>query len=242
MLGRLGIREETDKWKLFREMKGRIAKSVEEKIEGIKTERLKNQKPRRCTLGQLDSSSVSDSEDPSESSQSQLSTSDKSGKGETLKTEKPKEEVKMDDKPQEPESKTEKSKGEVKMDDKPREPESDGSSHSQGSSPERSMTPIPPSDDLVEEDVDIQVVKRGKGLKNILRRKKGKTKNERDIFEKTIAYSELCDNESDTEVGEFLLFADIWLFTCKFLQHSGINNNNTGLFMSIPYSLVKKIH
>lgn len=60
-----------DTWRLFREVRGRITKTVEEKIEEIKSERLKNhQNKTKRTLGQMEHSSMSDSEDVSESSTS----------------------------------------------------------------------------------------------------------------------------------------------------------------------------
>ncbi|XP_046660797.1 testis-expressed protein 2 isoform X2 [Homalodisca vitripennis] len=172
VLGRLGIREETDKWKLFREVKGRITKSVEEKIEEIKkTDRLKSQnKQRRPVLGMMEQSSVSDSEEQSESSQP---ASDKS----TRSTAEPLTEEQA---------------------------ESDASC----STPERSTTPVPsPSpEEVVDEDTDSAGYK-GKGIRAVLKRKKGKTKIEKDgkdvnLDKSTISFSSLCDKDSDSEVVE----------------------------------------
>ncbi|KAG8264151.1 hypothetical protein J6590_017169 [Homalodisca vitripennis] len=175
VLGRLGIREETDKWKLFREVKGRITKSVEEKIEEIKkTDRLKSQnKQRRPVLGMMEQSSVSDSEEQSESSQP---ASDKS----TRSTAEPLTEEQA---------------------------ESDASC----STPERSTTPVPsPSpEEVVDEDTDSAGYK-GKGIRAVLKRKKGKTKIEKDgkdvnLDKSTISFSSLCDKDSDSEVRQAIL-------------------------------------
>lgn len=173
--GRLGVREETDKWKLFREVKGRIAKSVEEKIEEIKTERLKNQsKQRRSVLGQMEHSSLSDEE---QSESSQVSVSDRSTK-----------------------SAPEMSTNPVKSEKTDEKHESDPASGSQGSSPDRSTTPVPPPEDI-DEDVDVLSSKKGKGIKAALKKKKGKTKTEKEVgFAKSLTYSALCDNEADSEV------------------------------------------
>lgn len=147
---------------------------MEEKLVEIKTERMRNQNNQKRTV--LEQSSVSDSEEPSESSQ--VSVSDKSTRSAQDLS------VKMD--------KTE----EIKKS----EP-----SDSPGSSPERSLTPVATPDDISEE-VDVGG-KKGKGLKGVIKRKKGKIKNEKSaMFDKTtISYSALVDNESDSEVSSFLL-------------------------------------
>lgn len=175
VLGRLGIREETDKWKLFREVKGRITKSVEEKIEEIKTERLKNQsKQRRSGLGQIEQSSVSDEE---QSESSQVSASDRSTK-----------------------SAPEMSSNPLKSEKTDERNESDPPSGSQGSSPDRSTTPVPPPEEI-DDDVDVPSTKKGKVIKAVLKKKKGKTKPEKEVgFAKSLTYSALCDNEADSEV------------------------------------------
>ncbi|XP_075231326.1 testis-expressed protein 2-like isoform X2 [Lycorma delicatula] len=84
VLGRLGKRSASlesaaptepssgDAWRLFREVRGRITKTVEEKIEEIKSDRLKSNKGKqKHKLGtKVEHSSISDSEDQSESSPS----------------------------------------------------------------------------------------------------------------------------------------------------------------------------
>uniref|UniRef100_A0A1B6CIT3 SMP-LTD domain-containing protein n=2 Tax=Clastoptera arizonana TaxID=38151 RepID=A0A1B6CIT3_9HEMI len=58
-----------DTWRLLKEVRSKITKTVEDKIEEIKSERLKNhQNKRKKMMEQLEHSSVSDSEDASESS------------------------------------------------------------------------------------------------------------------------------------------------------------------------------
>lgn len=176
-------REETDKWKILRDVKVRITKSVEEKLEEIKTERLKNQsKQRRSILGQMENSSVSDSEEQSESSL--LSASDKSTKS-----------APEIGNPEKLEKTDEKS-------------ESDASC-SQGSTPDRSTTPVPSPDDILDDETDIPVI-RGKALKAMLKKKKCKTKSDKVPFEKTsVFYSSLVDNDSDQEVSSHWTFKEL---------------------------------
>lgn len=75
------------------------------------------------------------------------------------------------------------------------------SSDSQGSSPERSLTPVVTPDEIPEE-IDVGS-KKGKRLKGVVKKKKGKIKNEKSaVFDRTtISYSALVDNESDSEVS-----------------------------------------
>ncbi|RZF48796.1 hypothetical protein LSTR_LSTR003176 [Laodelphax striatellus] len=60
-----------DAWRLFKDFRGRITKTVEEKLEEIKSDRLKNKQRQHPKLGsRLENSSISDSEDQSEGSTS----------------------------------------------------------------------------------------------------------------------------------------------------------------------------
>lgn len=61
-------------WRIFTEIKGRITKTVEEKIEEIKSDRIKMRKKKKLT----NTSSLSDSEERSEASSSIKDISDKS--------------------------------------------------------------------------------------------------------------------------------------------------------------------
>lgn len=194
-LGRQGKKEETDKWKILRDVKVRIAKSVEEKLEEIKTERLKSQsKHRRSILGQMENSSVSDSEEQSESSL--LSASDKSTKS-APEIGNPEKLEKTDEKPESDES------------------------CSQGSTPDRSTTPVPSPDDVLDDETDLPVVK-GKTLKAMLKRKKGKTKSDKIPFEKTsVSYSALVDNDSDSEVSATCCKSNTDILYLKFNQNIG---------------------
>lgn len=170
-----------DTWRLFREVRGRITKTVEEKIEEIKSERRLRSKDRRSRLGQMENSSVSDSEDQSESSVSlkeplspektatkQKETTEKVGKLTLSHTDKNKEET--------------------------------DESISQNSSPDRSVTPVP---FLSVEDSEEQSGKKNKS-KDSQKKQKLIPVNEEEAhsIQKLygVTYSSLWDREADDEV------------------------------------------
>lgn len=174
-----GKREETDKWKIVRDLKVRITKSVEDKLEEMKSERLiKSQSKRRSILGQMEHSSISDSEEQSESLQ--CPASDKSPKcvpgSLNISNE--------------------------KVEKLYENPESDGSG-SQGSTTPASSTPVPPGDNIIDSEPNVSV-KKGKGVKGAAKRKKSKIKSEKLPHEKTsIVYSALVNKELNTDVSIF---------------------------------------
>lgn len=171
-----------DTWRLFREVRGRITKTVEEKIEEIKSERRlrsSRSRDRRSMLGQMENSSVSDSEDQSESSVSLK---------EPLSPEKTTTKTEMSEKA---------GKLSISLSDKNKE-ETD-ESVSQNSSPDRSVTPVP---FVSVEDSEEQPAKKDKS-KDAQKKQKLMPVNEEEAHSIQslygVTYSSLWDREADDE-------------------------------------------
>lgn len=171
-----------DTWRLFREVRGRITKTVEEKIEEIKSERRlrsSRSRDRRSRLGQMENSSVSDSEDQSESSVS----------------------LKEPLSPEKATTKTETSEkvGRLSISLADKNKEETDESVSQNSSPDRSITPVPFLSVEVSEE---QSVKKDKS-KDTQKKQKLMPVNEEEPHSIQslygVTYSSLWDREADDE-------------------------------------------
>lgn len=171
-----------DTWRLFREVRGRITKTVEEKIEEIKSERRlrsSRSRDRRSRLGQMENSSVSDSEDQSESSVS-LKEPVSPEKTTTKKEKDASEKV-----------------GKLVLSHGDKSKEETDESVSQNSSPDRSVTPVPI---ISIEDGEEQSGKKDKSKESQKKQKLMPVNEEEAHSVQGITYSSLWDRDADDEV------------------------------------------